>query len=88
MCVSFEQERNGLMYQSIPILTTLHSPGQTPEQLFERANFPPPGNKESARLRTLGQKIVLKPHSGAIIFNNPTKKTKHNTEIMKTVPTC
>ena len=41
------------MYQSIPSLTI---PRENPGEVFERANSPSPGHKESAKPRPLGQK--------------------------------
>ena len=68
------------MYQSIPSLTI---PGQPPGNFFERANCPPPGHKESAKSQPLGQKNRAKTPPQGHFFKNPSKKTKHEIEIMK-----
>ena len=71
------------MYQSISSLIT-PPPKQTPREFFERANSPPPGRKESAKPRSLGQKNRAKtPPPGKLFSKIQQKNTKHETEIMK-----
>ena len=68
-----------VIYQSIPSLTI--PPGKPAGNLCERANSPPPGHKESAKPRPLGQKNHAKtPRPGQLFCK---KSTKHETEIMK-----
>ena len=60
------------------------SPGQTPEEFFERANASPTGQKESAKPRPLGQQNRAKTQPRGNYFQKSSKKKpKHETEIMK-----
>ena len=67
------------MYQSIPSLTI---PRAHPRGIFLKGRIP---HKESAKPRPWGRKIVLKLHSQSNYFRKFSKKTKHETEIMKNI---
>ena len=71
-----------VMYQSIPSLTI---PPRKPRGIFERANAPSPGQKESAKPRPLRQKNRAKSPTrpGQLFFNIQQKNTKHEAEIIK-----
>ena len=61
-----------------------HPPGKPPENFYERANSPPPGNKESAKPRPLGQKNRPKTPPPAQLFSKIMQRnTKHEIEIAK-----
>ena len=69
------------MYQSIPSLTI--PPGKTLAIFFERANPPPLGHKESAKLRTLGKKTRAKTPPPGQLFSNIQQNNMNETEIME-----
>ena len=50
--LQFQQSRSNVSINSKPD----NFPGKTPRELFERANPPPPGNQESAKLQPPGKK--------------------------------
>ena len=64
-----------VIYQSIPSLTI--PPSQTPREFFERANFPSPRHKDSAKPRPLGQKNRAKSHPRDNYFQNSSKKPQN-----------
>ena len=64
-----------IMYQSIPSLTI---PLATPKEFFERANVPPPGYKESAKLRLLEQKNWAKTPPPGGLFSTIQPKNHKN----------
>ena len=53
-----------------------HPPGKPPGNVFERANSPPLGHKESAKLRPLGQKNCLKPSPPGHLFSKNHQKRR------------
>ena len=63
------------MYQSIPSLTI--PPWQTPGDVFERANFPPPWHKESAKPRPLWQKNRAKTPPPGQLFSKIQQKKQN-----------
>ena len=65
----------GIMYQSIPSLTI---PRADPGEFFERANPPPPGYKESAKLRPLGQKNCAKTPLPGQLFSKIQQKNSQS----------
>ena len=51
---------------------------RAPGNVFERANFPPPGTGKVQNPDPWGRKIVLKPHPWGNYFQKSSKKN-HNT---------
>ena len=71
-----------IMYQSTPILTT--PPPANPRRIFLKERIPHSlGTKKVRNHDPWGRKNALKPRPRGIIFKNPAKKTKHETEVMK-----
>ena len=68
------QQQMLIMYQLIPSLTI---PRANPEGIFERANSPAPGNKESAKSRPMGQKNYAKTPPPEQLISKIQQKTQN-----------